>query len=100
MKVASFYRFLDLQGPEAFKSALQDVCEEQELLGTILVAHEGFNGSLTGEEDNILAVFKWIENTLSLDEPIEARWNEVSVCGRSNATWATGRCRRPPSTCT
>jgi UPF0176 protein len=78
MKVASFYRFLDLKGPEAFKSALQEVCEEQGLLGTVLVAHEGFNGSLTGEEDNILAVFRWIEQTLSLDEPIEARWNEVS----------------------
>ncbi|MEJ2128231.1 MAG: rhodanese-related sulfurtransferase [Woeseiaceae bacterium] len=78
MKVASFYRFLDLEGPEAFKSALQEVCEKHGLLGTVLVAQEGFNGSLTGAQDGILGVFDWIERTLSIDEPIEARWNEVS----------------------
>jgi UPF0176 protein len=78
MKVASFYRFLDLDGPETFKSALQGACDEQGVLGTILVAAEGFNGSITGEEDAILAVFAWIENELSLAAPIEARWNDVS----------------------
>ena len=78
MKVASLYRFLDLEGPEAFKLELQEVCDERDLLGTVLVAHEGLNGSLTGREDRILAVFKWIEKTLSLDEPIEARWNDVT----------------------
>jgi UPF0176 protein len=78
MKVASFYRFLDLDGPENFRSALQGVCDEQGVLGTILVAAEGFNGSLTGEEDAILAVFAWIENALSLAEAIDARWNDVS----------------------
>lgn len=78
MKVASFYRFLDLDSPEDFKSALQGVCDERGVLGTILVATEGFNGSLTGDEDAIIAVFAWIENELSLAEPIEARWNDVS----------------------
>ena len=78
MKVASFYRFLDMHDPVAFKSALQGVCEKLRLLGTILVAPEGFNGSVTGEEEAILAAFNWIENELSLAEPIEARWNDVN----------------------
>lgn len=78
MKVASFYRFLDLSDPEHFKSALQDVCDEQGLLGTVLVANEGFNGSITGEESAIGNVFAWIEETLELDSPVEARWNTVS----------------------
>ncbi|NOR36154.1 MAG: rhodanese-related sulfurtransferase [Woeseiaceae bacterium] len=78
MKVASFYRFLDLSDPEGFKSALQGVCDEQGLLGTILVANEGFNGSITGEESAISHVFAWIEETLELDSPVEARWNAVS----------------------
>jgi UPF0176 protein len=78
MKVASFYRFLDMHDPVAFKSALQEVCDEGELLGTILVASEGLNGSVTGEEAAIRAVFAWIENELSLEEPIEARWNDTS----------------------
>ncbi len=77
MRVASFYRFLDLEGAQEFSKALRIVCDEKRLLGTILVATEGFNGSLTGEESAIRAVFAWIEEQLSLSEPIEARWNEV-----------------------
>ncbi len=78
MKVASFYRFLDLSDPAAFRDELQPVCEEHGLLGTVLVAAEGFNGSVSGEEAAILALFTWIEDRVDLAEPIEARWNEVS----------------------
>lgn len=78
MKVATFYRFLDLSTPDAFKIDLQIQCNEQGLLGTVLVANEGFNGSLTGARAAICNVFAWIEETLQLEEAIEARWNEVS----------------------
>ena len=77
MKVASFYRFLDLARVREFSKALRIVCDQEQLLGTVLVATEGLNGSLTGEESAIRAVFEWIEGELSLSEPIEARWNEV-----------------------
>ena len=78
MKVASFYRFLDLGDPAGFREELLAACNEQELLGTILVATEGFNGSVTGEEPAIRTLFAWIEQRLALAEPIEARWNDVS----------------------
>jgi UPF0176 protein len=78
MKVASFYRFLDLDNPQGFREELQAVCDERALLGTVLVAKEGFNGSVTGEESAIRALFAWIEQRLALSEPIEARWNDVS----------------------
>ena len=78
MKVASFYRFLDLERTDEFREALLAQCKDRGLLGTVLVANEGFNGSLAGEMANIRAVFAWIERHLHLAEPIEARWNEVS----------------------
>ncbi len=78
MKVASFYRFLDLAAPQEVTAALQAVCVEHELLGTILIAAEGFNGSIAGSEESIRAVFAWVEGRLSLARPIEGRWNEVS----------------------
>jgi UPF0176 protein len=78
MKVASFYRFLDLEDHAGFRDELQAVCEEQGLLGTVLVATEGFNGSVAGDEAAIRALFAWIEDRLELAEPIEARWNDVS----------------------
>ena len=77
MKVAAFYRFLDLDDPEAFRDALQSLCEEQQLLGTILVATEGINGTIAGSERAIKTVFEWLEQELGLTKPIEARWTEA-----------------------
>jgi UPF0176 protein len=78
MKVASFYRFLDLDKPAAFRERLQSVCEQEQLLGTVLVASEGFNGSLAGEKPAIRAVFSWIEEALGLESPVDARWSDAS----------------------
>jgi UPF0176 protein len=78
MKVASFYRFLDLDRTDEFRQALLKQCGDGGLLGTVLVADEGFNGSLAGEAEDIRAVFAWIEQHLGLARPIEARWNDVS----------------------
>jgi UPF0176 protein len=77
MKVASFYRFLDIDEPKTFRDALDQRCVDAGLLGTVLVAAEGFNGTLSGGEQEVRGVFAWIEHTLGLGEPIEARWNEV-----------------------
>lgn len=76
MKVASFYRFLEIQGPPAFCDELHALCKKLELLGTILVAIEGFNGTIAGNRQSIQTVFAWIEGRLSLREPIDARWTE------------------------
>jgi len=77
MKVASFYRFLDIESPPALRNELLEQCEQRGLLGTVLVAPEGFNGSLSGDEVSIRAVLRWIENRLALDKPIDGRWNNV-----------------------
>ncbi len=78
MKVVSFYRFLDLPDAEQFRDELQALCDEQNLLGTILVADEGFNGTLAGEQLAVETVFNWISRTLELDSTIDARWTEAS----------------------
>lgn len=78
MQVASFYRFLELAEPREFRGALQRLCDEHRLRGTVLVAEEGFNGSLAGSGADIRAVFAWIERRLELVPPIEARWNGIA----------------------
>jgi UPF0176 protein len=78
MKVASFYRFLDLGDNAGFRDALQQQCLDRGLLGTVLVAPEGFNGSLAGAGKDIHAVFAWIQGRLGLAQPIEARWNDAA----------------------
>lgn len=77
MNVVSFYRFTDVDDPAGLKAHLQALSEEQNLLGTILVAEEGVNGTLAGDAASIRAVFKWLEERLALKAPIEGRWTEA-----------------------
>lgn len=79
MKVVSFYRFLDLGEPNALVAALQSQCDDQNLLGTILVAAEGVNGTLAGSAGAIRTVLSWLDDTLELDGPIEGRWTEAAT---------------------
>ncbi len=76
MKVAAFYRFLDLPSPGTFRDELAARCEQAGLLGTVLVADEGFNGTLAGEEGAIRGIFEWIETRLGLEAPLAPRWSE------------------------
>ncbi|MDH4056074.1 MAG: rhodanese-related sulfurtransferase [Gammaproteobacteria bacterium] len=78
MKVVSLYRFLDVQDPETFRDQLKTICDQQGLLGTVLVATEGFNGTLAGSEESILAVMNWIRERFGIDEELDARWTEAS----------------------
>ena len=77
MKVAAFYRFLDLDSPESFRDELLTRCKEKGLLGTILVAGEGINGTLAGSEAAIRDILEFIAASLDLDTPIDARWSDA-----------------------
>ena len=77
MNVVSFYRFTDVSHPAKFRDRLATRCRKAGLLGTILVAAEGVNGTLAGDGRAIQSVFDWLESKLSLCEPIEGRWTEA-----------------------
>lgn len=77
MKVVSLYRFLDLQDPDAFRDELKALCDKEQLLGTVLVATEGFNGTLAGDEASIRTVMAWICERLGIDEALDARWTDA-----------------------
>tara|TARA_R110002096_G_scaffold97263_1_gene216669 strand:- start:257 stop:1165 length:909 start_codon:yes stop_codon:yes gene_type:complete len=77
MKVVSLYRFLDLQDPDAFRDELKALCVSEQLLGTMLVATEGFNGTLAGSEASIRTVMAWIQKRLGIDEELDARWTDA-----------------------
>jgi UPF0176 protein len=77
MKAVSFYRFFDLDDPQAFRDELQAQCERLGLLGTILVASEGFNGTVAGCEEAVLALFDWLRGRAGLEGELDARWTDV-----------------------
>lgn len=77
MKVVSLYRFLDLEEPQKFRDQLQALCDEQGLLGTVLVANEGFNGTLAGSEKSVHTVMNWIREQFNIAEQLDARWTDA-----------------------
>lgn len=77
MKVVSFYRFLDLAEPQSLRDELQTLCEELGLLGTILVATEGFNGTIAGSDEAVGRVFSWLRHRFDITEDLDARWTDA-----------------------
>ena len=77
MNVVSLYRFFDLADPVAFRDAFAGVCEQLGLKGTMLVAPEGFNGSLSGPRADLEAAVDWLRQSSGASGPLDARWNDV-----------------------
>ena len=49
LKVILFYKFVEIADPEAFAEGHKVFCKELGVVGKVLVAKEGINGSLSGE---------------------------------------------------
>ncbi len=73
MNVATFYRFVRIDDPAADAAMLREWCAEFELRGTILLAHEGINATLTGTEE---ALHGFVERLRS-----DARFADLHVRG-------------------
>lgn len=79
MHVVSFYRFVDVPDPAQLRSSLQEMCEGEELLGTVLLANEGINGTLAGTGDALRRTVEALQVLLRLDEPLECRWTDAAA---------------------
>ena len=54
--VAAFYKFIHLSDPVDVQRDLQKACESAGILGTILIAHEGINGTVCASREGICAL--------------------------------------------
>ncbi len=57
---AALYKFVDLPDFEVLQAPLQACCEANEVKGTLLLAHEGINGTIAGPEAGIRAVLAFL----------------------------------------
>ena len=48
-----FYKFAEIDDPEGFAAGQREFCKKEGLLGKILVAREGINGSFSGTREQI-----------------------------------------------
>jgi len=64
--VAAFYRFANLQDPLALRQDLLSAFAPLNLCGTLLLAHEGINGTLAGTASGIDAMLEILQQKCSL----------------------------------
>ncbi len=60
IQVAAFYKFVPLHKLEDMQADISDICKASDLLGTILLAHEGINGTIAGPRDSIDKLFVFL----------------------------------------
>jgi UPF0176 protein len=58
----AFYRFVKIEDPDELVETLRSFCQSAGLLGSILVAYEGINGTLAGTEIQLKEVHDWLES--------------------------------------
>lgn len=62
-QVITFYEFKELDNLEEMKIKLKEAMIEFSILGTILIAEEGFNSTISGLPENLTNFFKILEET-------------------------------------
>jgi len=59
--VCAMYRFVHLPNFEALRQPLLDVMMEHDVRGTLLLAKEGINGTVSGTRESIEALLEWLK---------------------------------------
>tara|TARA_A100001015_G_scaffold168796_1_gene187621 strand:+ start:2188 stop:3132 length:945 start_codon:yes stop_codon:yes gene_type:complete len=64
--VYSFYRFVDITDVFETKNILEQFLQDKNIRGTILIANEGINGSLSGQKTDLYHLIKKIKKILNI----------------------------------
>ncbi|NDE83027.1 MAG: hypothetical protein EB051_05395, partial [Chlamydiia bacterium] len=66
--IASFYKFVPLDDFEQLKFPLLSVMKANHVLGTIILAAEGINGSFAGRPEEVLAIYDYLRQDPRLSD--------------------------------
>ena len=53
--VTAFYKFISIDNYKEMQIPLKNFCIGQEIKGTVLLSHEGINGTVAGPKESIIA---------------------------------------------
>ncbi|AIL64900.1 putative rhodanese-related sulfurtransferase [Rickettsiales bacterium Ac37b] len=67
MVVSSFYKFTNLDSYQEWKWPLLEFCRANELKGTILLALEGINASISGTRKNVTHLYDYLQNNIGVN---------------------------------
>ncbi len=68
MRIAALYQFKPLSDPEQVKEVLEIKTKEHGILGMLMVATEGINGTIAGEETNLQTFLDFLVKDLGFDK--------------------------------
>ncbi|WP_170525630.1 oxygen-dependent tRNA uridine(34) hydroxylase TrhO [Ruegeria arenilitoris] len=74
--IAALYHFTRFAGPDALRAPLLELCRAQSVKGTLLLAHEGINGTIAGPRAGIDAVLAHIR---ALPGCADLEWKEATA---------------------
>ncbi len=57
---AALYQFIDLPEFAQWQQPLQALCDQHQVKGLLLLAHEGINGTIAGLPGDVQAVLDWL----------------------------------------
>jgi len=66
--ILSFYSFTNIENIEILQPKILLAAKKKYIKGTVLVAHEGLNGSISGDEKDLLWLIEEIKNLISAKE--------------------------------
>jgi UPF0176 protein len=64
--VAAFYRFVPLNDIPALQESVKAFCQDHDILGTILLAPEGINGTIAGQAGDVEATIDFLDHAAGL----------------------------------
>ncbi len=74
-RIAALYHFTRFADPAALKPALLELCLQHQVTGSLLLAHEGINGTIAGPQAGIEAVLAHIK---SLPGCADLAWKDAT----------------------
>lgn len=63
MLITNFYEFIKIC-PQALKPIIEEICQKLELKGTVLLAEEGINATLSGREESIQELYQYFKENV------------------------------------
>lgn len=60
--VAALYHFTPLPEFESLQQSIQNVCDDQQVKGTLLLADEGINGTISGSDQSVANVLAYLRS--------------------------------------
>lgn len=76
--LASFYKFVKLSDLETLQVSLLELCKQEEIKGTILLAPEGFNANIAGNNNGINNVINYFQNDFRFED-LEIKTCEIKT---------------------